>query len=250
MSVLDDLVCSVRTETVDSPVQEVLIGLYWTAVSSQGVGLATTLNVPTCCFAEDVSGVGDLQHRSAHELVGFLRSTHPLEISIGMAAINSLITVSERDAVELNARDLLIRRGHRRNVALIGHFSFAEALRKEAAKLWVFELQPTPGDLPAEAAPEFLPQAEVVGLTATTLMNGTFEELSRLFSPEALVMMLGPSTPLSRVLFDHRVDVLSGTQVIDPVMVLRYVGQGSSLHHNVTGIQRITIARDRSVVMD
>ena len=99
-----------------------------------------------------------------------------------------------------------------------------------------------PGDMPAEAAPELIPQADVIGLTASTLLNGTFESLSALFPPRALVVMMGPSTPLSHVLFDYGVTMLAGTLVTEPETALRYVTQGSSLHR-LPGLRRFTMMK-------
>lgn len=243
MSVIDDLLEAVRSGTPDVPAQAVLVGLYWTAVHAGGTGLAATPSEITCCAAEDVTGAGRLHERSAHELAALARSAHPLEVSIGMAAVNALIPVDERAGVELNARDLLLERGRGKNVATIGHFPFTDALRAVAAQTWVLELQPGPGDQPAEAAPELLPRADVIGLTGMTLLNGTFEGLCRWFPPRALVVMLGPSTPLSPVLFDYGVQVLGGVRVHDPAALLRYVGQGSSIHR-VPGMMRFTMVKD------
>lgn len=248
MGVIKDLLSAVCAETPDVAVREVLVGLYWTAVCSREMGLASTLFDTTCCFSRDVEGTGRLHERTAHELAGLLLSGQPLEASIGMAALNSLIAPGGLPTVELNARELLIERGRGKNVALVGHFSFTEALQEAAARLSVLELQPGPGEYPAEAAPQILPQAQVIGLTAMTLLNGTFDGLAELFPPEALVVMLGPSTPLSPVLFDHGVDVLSGAQVVDPATLLRYVGQGSALHNKVPGIRRLTMCKDSKVV--
>jgi len=245
VSAIADLLSSLPADACDRPVQQVWVGLYWTAVHSQCLGLAATPHDVSCCFAEDVSGVGRLQERTAGQLAALLRSTHPLEVSIGMAALNSLITVDAHEEVELNARALMLERGRGKRVATIGHFPFTDALRQVAAQLWVFELHPAPGDQPADAAPQLLPQADVIGLTASTLLNGTFESLSELFPPEALVVMLGPSTPLSRVLFDYRVDVLAGARVHDPAAALHYVGQGSSLHR-VPGLARVTLVNPLS----
>ncbi len=243
MSIIDDLLSSLPPE---APVQDVLVGLYWTAVHSRGVGLAATPSDITCCFAEDVRSVGQLQEQPAHALAALLRATHPVEVSVGLAALNSLITVDERLGVELNARELLLARGRGKNVITVGHFPFTEALRQVAARLWVLELHPNPGDEPAERAPELLPQAEVIGLTASTLLNGTFDALSGLFPSQALVVMLGPSTPLSPVLFDYGVDVLGGAQVKDPAAAFRYIGQASSLHR-VPGLVRFTLVKKRTL---
>jgi uncharacterized protein (DUF4213/DUF364 family) len=219
----------------------VLVGLYWTAVRvGNRLGLASTLFDATCCFANDLPGMGLWHKRTARELAACLRSTHLIEASLGMASLNALLPVDEECGVELNARDLLIERGRGHRVALVGHFAFTEAVRQAADRLWVLELQPTAGDIPATAAPEMLPQADVIGLTATTLMNGTFDELARLFPPQALVVMLGPSTPLSPVLFDYGVDVIAGARVTDPAAVWHAVAQASALHGKTAGLKRFT----------
>jgi len=243
MSIVDDLLAALPA---DAPVQEVLVGLYWTAVHSRGVGLAATPSDLSCCLTEDVRDVGQLQTQTAHSLAVWLKSSHPVEVSVGMAALNSLLAVDAPAGVELNARELLLARGCGKNVVTVGHFPFTDALRAVAARVSVLELRPTPGDDPAEAAAERLPQADVIGLTASTLLNGTFDELSKWFPPRALVVMLGPSTPLSPVLFDHGVDVLGGVQVRDPTAAFRYVSQASSLH-GVPGLVRVTLARNRAL---
>ena len=244
MTVFDDLMNSVTLTTLDVPARDVFVGLYWTAVHGSKVGLAATPTDISCCFAKDVAGVGQLHTRSVGELAAMLSSAHPLEVAIGMAALNSLIEVNEADGVEINARDVILERGRNQNVVTVGHFPFTDALREVAKNTWVLELNPTPGDVPAERAPELIPRADVIGLTASTLLNGTFESLAKLFPPTALVVMLGPSTPLSSVLFDYGVTMLGGALVTDPATALYYIGQGSSLHH-VPGIRRFTLMKDR-----
>jgi uncharacterized protein (DUF4213/DUF364 family) len=209
------------------------------------MGLASTLNTSSCCFTEDLPNSGHLHEQSARQLAALIHSSRSLEISIGLAALNSLISIDSDSLTELNAKDLLLKRGAGKNVAVIGHFPFMEALRDVAAQLWVLELQPQPGDWPAEAAPKLLPQASVIGLTANTLMNGTFNSLYPLFPPDALVVMMGPSTPMSPVLFDYGVSVLAGVQVIDPPLVLRQVGQASPLRR-ADGLRRCTMIRKSS----
>jgi hypothetical protein len=121
-----------------------------------------------------------------------------------------------------------LERGSGKRIAIVGHFPFIERARSAAADCWVLELHPAPGDLPASRAPELLPQADVVALTGTSLINHTFDDLIGLCRPDAFVLLLGPSTPLTPVLFEAGVDAISGTRVHDPELVLRSVTQGAT----------------------
>jgi uncharacterized protein (DUF4213/DUF364 family) len=242
-NVVQDLLATV-CNTPDAPVQDVRVGLFWTAVHGPRLGLASTQADASCCFASDVTGAGRLHERSGRELAALLRSSHPVEASIGLAALNALIPVDRTAGVEMNAREYLVAHGRGANVVMVGHFPFGDLLRQVAANVWVLELHPADGDTPADRAAELIPQADVIGLTANTLMNGTFAKLAELFPPRARVVMLGPSTPLSPVLFDYGVDVLGGAIVEDAADVLRRVEQGSSLH-GAPGIRRFTMSKDR-----
>jgi uncharacterized protein (DUF4213/DUF364 family) len=66
-----------------------------------------------------------------------------------------------------------------------------------------------------------LPRADVVGITGSTLTNGTLEGVLALCRPDAFVVLIGPSTPLSPILFNYGVDVLCGTLVDDPLRVVQ-----------------------------
>ena len=167
------------------------------------------------------------------------------EVSIGLAAINALLPVNPSAWVELNAEEYLRRNAENKNVAMVGHFPFIERLRPGLKNLWVLELNPHPGDYPSEAAPEIIPQADVVAITATTLINHTFEGLLALCQPTAKVMLLGPSTPLSPVLFDRGVNLLCGTIVTDPQAAILGISQGSSSHqlHHAGATQLVTLEK-------
>jgi uncharacterized protein len=117
--------------------------------------------------------------------------------------------MDENNAVEINASEVLMKRGAGKNVALVGHFPFIPRLRKSVGNLWVIEQHPSEDDHPVQSAAELIPEADVVALTGSTLINHTLDGLLELCRPEALVMLLGPTTPLSPVLFDHGVDIIS-----------------------------------------
>ncbi len=108
----------------------------------------------------------------------------------------------------------------------------------------VLDLQPREGDLPAEIAPQVIPQAEVVAITAMAISNHTMQDLLEMCSSKALVMIVGPSTPMSEVLFGHGADMLCGSVVTDLEAVLQAVGQGANFRQiHKAGVRLITVKR-------
>jgi hypothetical protein len=169
------------------------------------------------------------------------RSDNPLEASIGMATINSLIEIDEERCSEVNAFDILAEKGAGKDVAVIGHFPFVPKLKELARTLWVIEQRPQPGDLEADRAADILPRCQVVAITSTAFINHTFDGLLELCR-DAFVMLLGPTTPLTSLLFDYGIDVLSGTKVVDEARVIRYVKEGATfqqIHH--AGVRLLTM---------
>jgi len=241
MNILNDLLDSL---TSDAPIRSVLVGVHWTVVCSRYCGLASTLVGEKPHGHEKVLDVGCLHQKSARELAEFARSDNLLEASIGVAAINSLLAMDESGAVEANAVDVLIEHGMGKNIALVGHFPFIPKLRQAAGQLWVIEQHPTDGDYPSESACDLIPKADIVAITSSALINHTLDGLLALCPSETLVMMLGPSTPLSPVLFDHGVSILSGTRVIDEAAALRTIGQGASFQQ-VEGAKLISFVNGK-----
>ena len=232
---------SITTELIETllpgKVQAVQVGFSRTAVvveTDEGLrcGLAATLSNPDfdhrCSFP--VRDAGHLHEMSCTDLAALVESPSFTEVSIGLATINALLPRCPAQWADLNADDYLAEHGAGRNVAVVGHFPFVDRLKTLAKQTWVLELVPKPGDFPAQAAPNIIPQADVVAITATTLINKTFQGLIELCRSDARVVLIGPSTPLSPVLHKHGVSVLSGTIVTDPQFTLRGIAQGISFH--------------------
>jgi uncharacterized protein (DUF4213/DUF364 family) len=181
--------------------------------------------------------------QTGRELAELLRSSNSLEASIGMAALNALLEVDKATCAEINAREVILELGAGRRVAIVGHFPFVSQVQQAAATCWVLELHPRPGDLPAVRATDLLPQADVVALTGTSLINHTFDDLIDLCRPDAFVVLLGGSAPLAPVLFDRGIDALSGTRVVDVPRALRAIGQGATFRQ-IPGKQLLTMMRE------
>ena len=126
---------------VDAPVRRVLVGAHMTAVCSLRCGIAATFVGATPYASNPVREAGQLERKSARELAQYSLSDSPLEASIGVAALNSLLPLP-RASEQTNASGVLVEKGRGRRVALVGHFPFVPRLREAAAELWVIEQQP------------------------------------------------------------------------------------------------------------
>jgi len=228
----------------DEPVRTVLVGAHWTVVCSRHCGLASTLTGDKPHGHEKVRDAGKLHLKSAGELAEYALSENLLEASIGIATINSLLEVDMNAGVKINAGEVLAEHGQGKNVALVGHFPFITTLRQAVGQLWVIEQHPTEDEYPVEAAADLIPQAELVAITGSALINHTFDGLLSLCQPNALVMVLGPSTPLSPVLFEHGVTILSGARVVDEKAILRTLEQGATFQQ-VEGVKLLTFSNEK-----
>jgi uncharacterized protein (DUF4213/DUF364 family) len=247
VSIIDALIDSLPG---DAPVRDVRIGAHWTVVVVEKYdrlcgGLASTLQ-----HSDDhhhgqgypVRDAGRLLEHSGLELAALARSSSVTEASIGVAAINALLEVDRESCVELNAHEVIVEKGSGKKVVIVGHFPFIPRVQQAAGQLWVLEKRPRGDDLPASQAVEVIPQADVVAITGTSLLNHTFEELVTLCRPEAYVLVLGGSAPLSPVLFGYGVDAVAGTLVIDVPTVLNCVSQGATFRQ-IEGKRLLTLAR-------
>jgi uncharacterized protein (DUF4213/DUF364 family) len=242
-ALLKDILSSIHS---DFNVSDIRTCVYWTAVTSFRCGLASTM-AASILPSEDhrVESAGNLLPTSAKALAKLSLSSRILEASIGIAAMNSILPIDEQ-CVDLNAEDEIRSKGEGKRIAVIGHFPFVKGLKAKAKKLWVFELpgRGRPGDMTGSEIETLLPQAEVVAITSTTLINHTLGGIMNLIAPDAYRVMLGPSTPLSTVLFDYGFDALSGSVVIDRDRVLSCLSQGANFRQ-VKGVRKVTLRRKK-----
>lgn len=240
MTIISDLLSTLPRDPI--PVQNVVIGVHWTLVTSRFSGLGSTLVNSGPHGSGRMRDVGNLLNKNAQELAGWLESDNLLEASVGMAALNSIIEVPEKQLQPVNAAEVIEREARGKNLAVIGHFPFLERLKGVVRNLWVMEQNPYGDDLPEEAAQEYVPGADVVAITGTAFINHTIENLLPLCRQDALVIILGPSTPLHPMLFDRGISYLSGSRVVDPSAAQLTIQQGAGFPQ-VKGVQVVTMVK-------
>jgi hypothetical protein len=213
----------------DGKVQEAYVGFFTTAVVSIiadgriGCGLASTIRSEQCTGSAKFAG--RIKGMNTKELAQLAISGRGMEVSIGMAAINSALP--ENDYEELNAEELIAEKANGKTAAIIGHFPFTDRIRQITGKLWVFELNPKDAsDLPLEKMLELLPQTDVVAISAMTLLNRTFDNVMSYCKKDAYKILLGPSAPLSKIVFEYGIDAVAGTRVSDIPLLLTHLSEG------------------------
>lgn len=224
--ILQAIVEDVRTVD-DAPITDVTIGNCLAAVSARHCGLASLVS-HIAAGLDAVKPARENLPQSAKELALTLADpevSNSDNASLAMAAVNALLPAPE-NVTEHHGQELMLARGKGRKVAVVGHFPFVDALRGVCQELWVLEKRPRPGDVPASKSCEVLPQADVVAVTGTTLLNGTLAGLLASCRKDAYVVMLGPTTPFAASLFDCGIDVLAGCAVPDPQAALAGIRSG------------------------
>ena len=240
MKIIDDLL---RTLNYNASVRDIRQGPFQMAVLTRDCGLASTPHDTGPHHSRTpVNEAGLLMDKDVLTLARMAFSTSQLEAAIGMATINSLIEIDEHRCIELNAGDLIAKKGEGKRVAMVGHFPFVPQLHVVARKLWVIERNPQEGDFTEAESERIIPQADVVGITGTAFTNQTIERLLSLCKPNSYVVVLGGTVPLSPILFDYGVSAISGTRVTDPETVLHCISQGATFRQ-IKGVRLLTMER-------
>ena len=213
-------------------VETLCLGLGYTAVATSdgGTGIAYTyLDAKTSCGV--VKNYRDFEGQSALELLAYLHSADPLERTMALALVNALnhraaLALPEDPKNESLFDALGIGSGTR--VAMVGLFGPLMRIFKErGAVVEVVDLHRRLGQ-PAEFLPRLRAWAEVLVLTATSILNATTEEILAAVGDGVKTVLLGPSTPLVAEAFAHLpVHFLAGTVPVDREAVFKAVRHGA-----------------------
>jgi uncharacterized protein (DUF4213/DUF364 family) len=274
-SILDESIEAIREilgrELDDLTVERAVVGLFFTGVKlSNGVAGACATPIKTipeavCCPSSAMSMPfpGKLRNRPAFDLAQEALGENGIRRAVGIAALNALADTCWRrrphpdtelqlgidafDATEIYPGD---------RVVVVGAFvPFLRELKRRRQSYLVLEQDPAtlkadelPFFRPAEQAAAVVPQADVLLITGTTLINDTLEELLTLASPAASVTMVGPTVTMLPDAFLHRgADVLGTVRINAPEEFLDILAEGGSSYHFLgRSAQKVVLMRKQA----
>ena len=248
-------------------VERAVIGLFFTGVKLN-IGTAGSCATPrdavpgdVCCpVSARAIGYQQLGRRPAAELMRDAVSQNGLRRAIGIATLNALAElcwqrrptpgvelVPGLDAFDATA----LHDGDR--IVLVGAFiPFLKELKRRRLPYLVLEQNPAalkademPSYRPAEAAAEVVPQADVLLVTGSTLLNDTLEDLLALAGPATRVTVVGPTVGLLPDAFVARgADVLGSVRITQPDAFLDLLAEGGSAPHFLGhSAEKVVLAR-------
>jgi len=199
-------------------IETVVAGRRFIGLRADGrVGLASTLGAQP--GPEDRELLTRLPGQRLFRAAELLWGDRPYLVSLGLAGLNAGFDDPPPDLPGGDAGELLARLGSPGEVALVGDFPFAQEVSRRVKRLHVFELKDVAGRLPAPEWPDVLGRCRVAGLTATTILTRSLAYFLEA-APQAVKVLIGPSTPWTARLFDLGLDVLAGSIVTRPEAVL------------------------------
>lgn len=180
-------------------------------------------------------------------IAGLLRSDDSSEAAVGLATLNVLLQLEKIAVTNVDAADWLTQTCTNKKVAIFGRFPFIdEKILPFASKVWVFEIHPNDDEYSADDMPQILPQADVIAITGSTIINHTLDDILAHTAVDSTIAVLGPSTPLTPKLFEHGIDALFGVQVTDIQKAIDSVQAGAGFR-KMQGLRRVSLLKADSL---
>jgi uncharacterized protein (DUF4213/DUF364 family) len=230
-TILADLYQLIRHAAKKRKVIDLRIGLGYIGVSldTGNTGIAAVLfdALPQGCTV--MPPAGSFAGSPAADLLKYLiTGKNPLETAIGLATANAFIEPPQDNIDDREATTYLdLQKGVK--VAMVGFFApLIARIQARGASLTVIEKNPARTEILNDAGKkQALKSCDVAIITATTLLNNTFEETINSLGTPCSVILMGPSTPLLLAIFRSTpVTHLGGALVTNPGRVLQIISEG------------------------
>ena len=251
--------------------ERVVFGLFFTGVKLNngdgGICFTPVKAIPeaVCCpsSAKVMPLSGRLKGMEADRVLREMEEGNPLKKALGIATLNALSLTLERSqgtpnfevVLEKDALDLLTLHEEEFVVVVGALAPYLKRLKARGKPFRVLEMDPRtlkkdemPFYSPAEEAPLYVPKADLLVVTGTSLVNDTLEGLLALARKDARVVVLGPTaSQYPRAFFERGVDMLGGIRVTAPDDLLDLLAEaGSGYHFFGRSAERTTIVPRRN----
>jgi len=227
-------------------IKDIRIGLGYTAVMTDNgqVGLAYTPHrdmPPGCTLFPNFLPQKNI---SAIKLLELITSDNSIQTAVGLATANAITNSGDESFLSGDVLDLNLL--HEDDcVGMVGNFApLIAAVRKKTKNLIIFEQidQPKGNLIPSAEIDKRLPECTVAIITATSIINLTFNHIMRAASNCREVILLEASTPLVPEIFSNTpVTSLSGVIVTDADEILRIVSFGGGMRMFKKYIQKVNL---------
>jgi len=215
-------------------IDEVRIGLTYTAVKldNGNTGLAMTFRneITDSCILKDLPYAG----KKLKNIITDITSTDLIDRTVALAAINALLNNMSGEFKPGDTLEML-NPGKDDITGMVGYFGpLVPKLKNRVKELIIFErnLNRAEGLYPEEKIEELMPECTKAIITSTTLLNCTFEKISKSIKKCEMAALVGASTPLVPELFKkYGIGILSGVLVTDPEAILRTVSESGGMQH-------------------
>ncbi len=252
---LDDLGRSARTWREPAVVERVVVGLFFTGVKlangHAGVCYTPVKSIPeaVCCPSSAMAMPlpGKMRGRDALELAAEGLGKGILQKALAIAILNALSSTSFALGTPggwdlrlgVDPVDALALEEGARVVVVGALVPYLRRLKARGRPFHVLEQDPAalkadelPFFVPAQRAGDIVPQADVLVVTGSTLLNGTCEGLLEMARKGAEIVVVGPtSSLLPGALFRRGVRVVAGIRITQPDTLLDLLAEGGSGSH-------------------
>jgi uncharacterized protein (DUF4213/DUF364 family) len=231
-------------------ISDVMIGLHLTAVrlSDKSIGTSATLadTLPFC--AKTNRDFGDFTPlRIKGQKVKDLLETGNNSATISSIKMAVLYAVSSSIISSANYRIIencdpiqLLDLGSDKTITIVGAFqSYIRKVSVTENKFYILEMDvntiaPEHRQFfaPADEYRKVLQVSDIVIITGQTLVNKTIDDLLSAVSPNAQVVVTGPSSGIiPDILFKNRVSIVGTMRITNPDIVFDIVGEGGTGFH-------------------
>lgn len=206
------------------------VGSSWTKVETKdNLGISITIKG----YSRPWTYEGTIKGLKLKDIAKLCKSWNFTEASIGLAAINNYFNSREKleelgvfkdhnfkrkDLKSRKEKDAFLDYANKvkgKNVAVIGHFPKLETKLEPICNMSILERNPSMGDYPDSACEYILPEQDYVFITGMTFINKTLPRLLEIMKNKGKVILVGPTVPITPILFKYGIAGISGFCVIE-----------------------------------